>query len=498
MPKTTAPSRRRTRPTISTEEQDPASAPPGGISAGRFKVALSFSGKDRAFVEKIAASLAEKVGQERVLYDHFHKVEFSRARLGQYLTRLYAEASELVVVFVSNRYRSSKWCGLEWALIYDHIYNGHDERVMLVRLNSKTATLDGLPKTAGFFDVNTLDEPPKSIADAILERHAMLSPPASPAPKNKPKGPGRAKTPNDSAGASRDTSAAPPLAKGRKKTHTKDPPLAPSDPEYWNETNVEARLAAILATSEPLATSLDTRLKQKPSNRLDELTLPKRVARRIMDLGKGLKPAHTLTEACYDAIKAEGADAPGEGSTARALLSEWLPYGYRDAAKVVLLRLADGTEDRRNLRATNHREHFVEIYMASDDGRACRFTSARVDGLGGRSVAESMYPAPPGSSQRMSGAAIAQRLVDALNQRFDVRSVGDLKAEFKDQATKHKMTPYLLVRMSLGQTSLPDSTIHSLNELLPHLRVVVLPDEPIGDDDLENELWRWMIKLFAD
>ena len=266
--------------------------------------------------------------------------------------------------------------------------------------------------------------------------------------------------------------------------------------EYWSDSQVEARLAAILSGATALAESLDSRLEKHSSKNHNPLPQPERAARRIMDLGKGLKAAHTLTEACYDATLAKDADAAGDRPAVRDLLSEWFPYGYRDAARVVVLRLTDGTADPRNLRASSHREHFVEIYMASDDGRACNFTSTQIDGLG-RSVAESMFPAPPGSSQRMSGDAIAQKLVDALSSRFEVRSVGDLKAEFKDQATKHKMTPYLLVRVPIGQNGLSDATFRRLHELLPSLRVVALPDAS-DSHELEDELWRWMIKLFAN
>src|SRR6266478_8365189 len=64
----------------------------------RFRVAFSFAGEKRDFVSKVAALLADHFGKDAVLYDKFHEAEFSRARLGRYLPKLYHEESELVVV----------------------------------------------------------------------------------------------------------------------------------------------------------------------------------------------------------------------------------------------------------------------------------------------------------------------------------------------------------------------------------------------------------------
>ena len=57
--------------------------------AKRFRVAFSFAGETRRFVEKVAIILAYKFGEGAILYDKFHEAEFARYDLGIYLPKLY-------------------------------------------------------------------------------------------------------------------------------------------------------------------------------------------------------------------------------------------------------------------------------------------------------------------------------------------------------------------------------------------------------------------------
>ncbi len=70
----------------------------------RFRIAFSFAGEKRDFVKQVAAILAGRFGEERILYDMYHEAEFSRARLGRYLPKLYHEQSELVVAVFCRDY----------------------------------------------------------------------------------------------------------------------------------------------------------------------------------------------------------------------------------------------------------------------------------------------------------------------------------------------------------------------------------------------------------
>ena len=46
-----------------------------GTSGRRFRIAFSFAGEKRSFVEKVAHFLAETFGKEKILYDKFHEAE---------------------------------------------------------------------------------------------------------------------------------------------------------------------------------------------------------------------------------------------------------------------------------------------------------------------------------------------------------------------------------------------------------------------------------------
>ncbi|MCZ6682544.1 MAG: hypothetical protein O7B26_05115, partial [Planctomycetota bacterium] len=90
-----------------------------GTSKKRFRIAFSFAGEKRAFVSKVAAILAERFGEDDILYDEYHEAEFSRRDLALYLPKLYHEDAELVVVVVCPDYNRKDWTGLEWYAIHD-------------------------------------------------------------------------------------------------------------------------------------------------------------------------------------------------------------------------------------------------------------------------------------------------------------------------------------------------------------------------------------------
>jgi hypothetical protein len=84
------------------------------MSAKRFRVAFSFAGEKRDFVSQVAGILAKQFGKEAVLYDKYHKAEFSRGDLAFYLPDLYESQADLVVAVFCPDYDKKEWCGLEW------------------------------------------------------------------------------------------------------------------------------------------------------------------------------------------------------------------------------------------------------------------------------------------------------------------------------------------------------------------------------------------------
>ena len=144
-------------------------SPSSGSSGRRFRIAFSFAGEKRGFVEKVARILGIRFEEKAILYDKYHEAEFARARLGRYLPKLYREESDLVVVVICRDYPNKEWCGLEWDAIFDLIKKRRESEVMLS--NFDRASVEGLYSDAGFVELD--DKSPEQAAALILERLAL-------------------------------------------------------------------------------------------------------------------------------------------------------------------------------------------------------------------------------------------------------------------------------------------------------------------------------------
>jgi len=139
------------------------------MSTKRFRIAFSFAGEKRDFVEQVAAILANRFGEAAILYDKYHEAEFARRDLGIYLPELYHKESDLVVVVVCPDYDEKAWTGLEWAAIHDLLKLRKDAEVMLCRFEHAKVT--GLYSTAGYVELD--DKTPEQAATLILQRLAF-------------------------------------------------------------------------------------------------------------------------------------------------------------------------------------------------------------------------------------------------------------------------------------------------------------------------------------
>lgn len=135
----------------------------------RFRVALSFPGQKRDYVQQVAEVLARRFGEEAVLYDRFHTAEFANPDLAFELPDLYRKESDLIVAVLCGEYIEREWCGLEWRAIYSHIKGGDAKRVMLFRADE--AEIRGLHGLEGFAPVATFQ--PADAAKLILQRLAI-------------------------------------------------------------------------------------------------------------------------------------------------------------------------------------------------------------------------------------------------------------------------------------------------------------------------------------
>src|SRR6516164_5282676 len=96
----------------------PSNETVGTMRPRRFRIAFSFAGEKRDFVAKVARILADRFGEDKILYDKYHNAEFSRSDLAFYLPDLYEKESDLVVAVFCPDYDKKEWCGLEWNAIY--------------------------------------------------------------------------------------------------------------------------------------------------------------------------------------------------------------------------------------------------------------------------------------------------------------------------------------------------------------------------------------------
>ncbi len=135
----------------------------------RFRIAFSFAGEKREFVEKVAAILAVKLGKEKILYDKYHEAEFAVFNLGIKLPKLYGEESELIVPVICGQYDEKRWTGWEWVHIYGLLTMKDGHRVMPSRFDHAVA--DGLSPAAGFIELD--EKTPEVFAELILERLAI-------------------------------------------------------------------------------------------------------------------------------------------------------------------------------------------------------------------------------------------------------------------------------------------------------------------------------------
>jgi hypothetical protein len=148
--------------TPTTVDKDPVVMPP----TRRFRIALSFPGEHRPFVEQVAEHLSAAVGREKVLYDKYYEAEFARADLDTYLQKLYHDESDLIAVFLSADYERKEWCGLEWRALRDLIKRRQTASVMPLRFDN--TEIPGLFSTDGYIWIG--DRSPADIAQRILER----------------------------------------------------------------------------------------------------------------------------------------------------------------------------------------------------------------------------------------------------------------------------------------------------------------------------------------
>jgi len=138
----------------------------GRVEEMQFKVALSFPGERRPYVEAVAAELKKRLPAGAVFYDRDFTSQLARPNLDTLLQRIYLTNSDLVVVFLCAEYQEKEWCGLEWRAVREIIKNKSDHAVMFMRFDD--AAVDGTFSIDGYVDLT--EHTPVQAARLIVER----------------------------------------------------------------------------------------------------------------------------------------------------------------------------------------------------------------------------------------------------------------------------------------------------------------------------------------
>ena len=131
-----------------------------------FKVALSFPGENRNYVEKVARELQTRLPTRSVFYDRDFTAQLARPNLDTLLQHVYGDNSDLVVVFLSEDYEKKEWCGLEWRAIRELLKRKQDDSIMFMRFDH--ASVPGVLSLDGYVDL--ADYSSTEAAALILER----------------------------------------------------------------------------------------------------------------------------------------------------------------------------------------------------------------------------------------------------------------------------------------------------------------------------------------
>ncbi|MBC3926941.1 TIR domain-containing protein [Undibacterium sp. CY21W] len=135
------------------------------LSDIQFKVALSFPGEKRSYVEEVARNLKVHLGENSVFYDFDYQAYLCHPSADIILQNVYHRQSEIVVVFLCAEYAKKEWCGLELRAIRDLIKTKQSERIIIVKFDDEQ--IDGFFSIDGYLDAKKFS--PSQISEFILQ-----------------------------------------------------------------------------------------------------------------------------------------------------------------------------------------------------------------------------------------------------------------------------------------------------------------------------------------
>lgn len=134
----------------------------------RYSVALSFSGKQRSYVERVSKELT-RLGIQH-FYDFNEQEDLWGKDLSRYLDKLYFEDAKYFVPFVSKDYVETVWPNLELSSALDRNMNElrPDYQRYILPVYFDDIRIHGISKSIGYYDANKIS--PEKLAEAIYKK----------------------------------------------------------------------------------------------------------------------------------------------------------------------------------------------------------------------------------------------------------------------------------------------------------------------------------------
>lgn len=134
----------------------------------QYSVALSFSGKQRSYVERVSKELTRL--NIRHFYDFNEQEDLWGKDLARYLDKLYFEDAEYFVPFISKEYVETVWPNHELSAALDRNMNDlrPDYQRYILPVYFDNIRVNGIPRSIGYYDANKVS--PELLARAIYKK----------------------------------------------------------------------------------------------------------------------------------------------------------------------------------------------------------------------------------------------------------------------------------------------------------------------------------------
>lgn len=134
----------------------------------QYSVALSFSGKQRSYVERVSKELTRL--NIRHFYDFNEQEDLWGKDLARYLDKLYFEDAEYFVPFISKEYVETVWPNHELSAALDRNMNDirPDYQRYILPVYFDNIRVSGIPRSIGYYDANKVT--PELLASAIYKK----------------------------------------------------------------------------------------------------------------------------------------------------------------------------------------------------------------------------------------------------------------------------------------------------------------------------------------